>query len=156
MIPPTPFPMYFPSLCFTAFLFILRWSLTTLRHATSRIESHSKRFTQVNLKHPQAPPLVSNNMPSASGNPSPSRNIQDSSNTNNGIAAKSKRNRIYPDKEGDGRTASSADRKLLTPEGLPLNRTLERRSYLRRAVFILPVNLLLPRRRLEKTALLGS
>lgn len=53
-------------------------------------------------------------MPSASGNPSPFRNIQDSSNTHNGIAAKSKRNRTYPDKEGDGRTANSADRKRLT------------------------------------------
>ena len=112
---PTPFPTYFPSLCFTAFLFIFRWSLTTLRHATSRMDSHStKRFTQVNLKHPQAPPLVSNDVPSASGNFSPFRNIQDSSNTHNGTAAKSKRNRTYPDKEGDGRTANSADRKRLT------------------------------------------
>ena len=77
--------------------------------------SHStKRFTQVNLKHPQALPLVSNDMPSASGNPSPSRNTQDSSNTHNDTAAKTKRKRTYPDKEGDRRTASSADRKRLT------------------------------------------
>ena len=111
---PTPFPTYFPSLCFTAFLFILRWSLTTLRHATSRMASHSaKRYTQVNLKHPQAHPLVSSDVPSASGNPSPSRNIQDSSKSHNDTAAKSKRDRTYPDKEGDGRTASSADRKRL-------------------------------------------
>lgn len=41
-------------------------------------------------------------------------------------------------------------------KGLTLNRTLERRNHLRRAVFILLVNLLLPIRRLKKTALLGS
>ncbi len=41
-------------------------------------------------------------------------------------------------------------------KGLALNRTLERYSHLRRAVFILPVNLLLPMRRLEKTVLLET
>jgi len=112
---PTPLPTYFPSPCFTAFLFILRWSLTALRRATSRMASHSaKRYTQLDLKNLQAHPLVSNDVPSASGNPSPSRNTQDSSNTHDDTAAKSKRNRAYPDKEGDGRTASSADRKRLT------------------------------------------
>ena len=112
---PTPFPIYFPSPCFTAFLFILRWLLTTLRHATTRMASHSaKRYTQLNLKHPQAHPLVANDVPPASGNPSPSRNNQDSSNTQDDTAAKSERNRAYPHKEGDGHTASSADRKRLT------------------------------------------
>jgi len=142
-------PVFYP--------FILCWSLTTLRHTTSRTASHSaKRYTQVNLKHPQAHPLVSSDVPSASGNPSPSRNIQDSSKTHNDTTAKLKRNRTYPDKEGDGRTASSADRKRLGSKGLALNRTLERRSHLRRAVFILPVNLPLPMGRLEKAALLES
>lgn len=106
---PTPFPTYLLSL--SAFLFILRWSLTTLRRATSRMASHSaKRFTQVNLKDPHAHPLVSSDVPPESGNPSPSRNTQDSSNTHNDTAAKSKRNRTYPDQEGDGRTANSSDR----------------------------------------------
>jgi len=114
---PAPFTTYFPSPCFTHLLLILRsfWSLTTFRRAISRMASHSaKRYTQVNLKHPQAHPLLSSDVPSASGNPSPSRNTQDSSNTHDDTAAKSKRNRAYPDKEGDGRTASSADRKRLT------------------------------------------
>lgn len=111
----TSFSTYFPFLCFTTFLFILHWSLTTLRHATSRMASHStKRYTQVNLKRSQDHPLVSNDVPLASGNPSPFRNTQDSSNTHNDIAAKSKRNRTYLDKEGDGRVAGSADRKRLT------------------------------------------
>ena len=77
--------------------------------------SHSaKRYTQVNLKRPQDRPLVSNDVPSASSNASPSKNTQVSSNTHNDTAAKSKKNRTYPDKEGDGRTASSADRERLT------------------------------------------
>jgi hypothetical protein len=53
-------------------------------------------------------------VPLASGNPSPSRNTQDSSNTYDDTAAKLKGNRTYPDRKGDGRTASSADRKRLT------------------------------------------
>lgn len=111
----TPFPTYFPSLCFTTFLFILRWSLTTLRHATSRMASYFvKRCTQVNLKDSQAHPLVSSDVSLASGNFSSSRNTQDSSNTHNDIAAKSKRNRTYFNEEGDERIASSANRKRLT------------------------------------------
>ena len=53
-------------------------------------------------------------MPSVSDNPSLFRNIQDSSNIHNGIVVIFKRNRTYPDKEGDGRIVSSADRKRLT------------------------------------------
>ncbi|KAL8832496.1 MAG: hypothetical protein Q9191_000223 [Dirinaria sp. TL-2023a] len=79
------------------------------------MDSHfTKRFTQVNLKHSQAPSLVSNDVSSVSGNPSSSKNTRDSSNTHNDIAVKSKRNRTYPDKEGDERIVSSADRKRLT------------------------------------------
>ncbi len=77
--------------------------------------SHSvKRYTQLDLKNPQAHSLASNDVPSVSGNLSPSRNIQDSSNTHDDIAVKSKRNRTYLDKEGDERIASSANRKRLT------------------------------------------
>lgn len=73
--------------------------------------SHAaKRFTQVNLKDPQDYSLVENVVPSASSNASPSKNTQAHSDN----AAKLKKNRTYPDKEGDGRTASSADRKRLT------------------------------------------
>ena len=85
------------------------------RRAISRMASASARpFTQFYFQRPQADPLPSNDVPPASGNPSPSRNTQDSSNTQDDTAAKSKRNRAYPDKEGDGRTASSAYRKRLT------------------------------------------
>ena len=82
----------FRFLCFTRFLFILHRWLTTLRLATFNMAFHSaKRYTQVNLKRSQNHPLVSNDVPSVSGNPSPSRNTQDSSNTHNDIAAKSKK-----------------------------------------------------------------
>lgn len=109
----------FSSLCFTTSLFILRWSLTTLRHATSRMASHStKRYTQVNLKRPQDHSLVSNDVPLASSNSSSSRNTQVSSNTHNDIVAKSRRNRTYLDKEDDEFIASFANRKRLTSKRL--------------------------------------
>jgi len=73
----------------------------------------AKRYTQVNLKHPQAYSFVSSDVPLANGNLLLSRNTQDSLNTHNDIAAKSKRNRTYLNKEGDKRIASFANRKRL-------------------------------------------
>ncbi len=71
-------------------------------------------FTQYYFPTRRADLLPSNDVPPASGNPVLSKNTQASSNTHNESAAKSKRNRIYPDKEGDGRAAGSADRKRST------------------------------------------
>ncbi len=77
--------------------------------------SHSVRpLTQIDLKSRGANPLPSDDVPPASGNPSQSRNTPDSSNPQDNTAAKSKRNRAYPDKDGDRRTASLADRRHLT------------------------------------------
>ena len=78
------------------------------------MDSPSPRpVTQYYFQRPQADPFPLNDMPPASGNPLPSRNTQEPSNTQDDTTAKSKRNRAYPDKEGDGRAASSADRKRL-------------------------------------------
>lgn len=74
----------------------------------------ARPLTQFYFQRPQADQFPWNDVPPASGNPSPFKNTQDSSNTQDDTAAKLKRNRAYPDKEGDGRTASSADRKHLT------------------------------------------
>jgi len=124
-----PFITYFPSLCFTHLLLILRsfWSLTTFRRAISRMTSHfNKRYTQFDLKNPQAHSLASNDVLSINNNLLSSRNTQDLSNTHDDIAIKSKRNRAYPNKEGDERIASFANRKRLTSTRLGVEHNTKR------------------------------
>ena len=75
-------------------------------------------ITQYDFQPLRADLLPSNDVPLAGGNPSLSRNTQDLSNTHNDINAKSKRNRKYPDKEGDGRAAGFADWKRLASKRL--------------------------------------
>jgi len=85
-----------------------------------------KRYTQLDLKNSQAHSLTSNDVSSVSDNFSSSRNTQDSSNTHNDIAVKSKRNRAYFDKEDDERIASSANRKRLTSTRSDVEHNTER------------------------------
>lgn len=83
-------------------------------------------LTQIDLKSREVNSLSSNDVSSVSDNPSQSRNISDSSNSQNNIAVKSKRNRAYLDKDDNRRIASLANRRHLTSTRSDVEQNTER------------------------------
>jgi len=85
-----------------------------------------RSLTQIDLKSRKINLLSSNNVLFANNNFSQSRNTSNSSNSYDNIVVKSKRNRVYSNKDDDKRIANLANQRYITSTRFDVEQDIKR------------------------------